>query len=332
MKSPSIVLFLKIILVLIVSWVLVHFLAAFGLFLALILPLLVIFSNNYNFCPYCRLKRSTHSGQNCPFKHLLYSFGFILVFTFVSIGLVFLESRVLFQIGFPPTPKTAFFVIPPKGQYRLGEIFPLEIEIAGIKVPINAIQADLGFDPRKLEVVDVSTQDSFANIFIQKEINNEAGWIRLTGGLPNPGFFAEKGLFGTVFLKGTSPGIVQIEFLPSSLVLANDGRGTNVLKEFINVSYLILPDRLNPEEEEAQKQLTFKTETVLGEKSENTQMRFYQEKRILGAQTEKEAIKEAHSGLFHFLLKILESFNHFILSAWVSTVVFPYQTLINLIK
>lgn len=91
----------------------------------------------------------------------------------------------------------------------------MKIDITSIKVPINAVQADIGFEPHKLEVVDVSTEDSFANIFIQKEINNEVGYVRLTGGLPNPGFFADRGVFGTVFFKGISPGIVRIEFLPS---------------------------------------------------------------------------------------------------------------------
>ena len=91
-------------------------------------------------------------------------------------------------------------------------------------MPINAIQADLGFNPEKVEVVDISTQNSFANIFIQKEINNETGYARLTGGLPNPGFFSDRGIFGTVFFRGKQPGVVKIDFLPSSMVLANDGR------------------------------------------------------------------------------------------------------------
>lgn len=244
-----------------------------------------------------------------------------MVFTLISLGLVFLEGQVLFKLGFPPTPKTVSFVVPPKGQYRLGEIFPMKIEIAGIKVPINAVQADLGFDPGKLEVVDISTDDSFANIFIQKEINNEGGYARLTGGLPNPGFFADKGVFGTAFFKGKNPGVAKIEFLPSSMVLANDSKGTNVLKDLSAVSYLILPEKISKEEEEMQKMITLKS-SVLGESVENTQMKFYEEGSVLGAKAEEEIQKKRKFSLTRGFLESLEKVDRFILTIYEKFSVF----------
>jgi hypothetical protein len=190
----------------------------------------------------------------------------------------------------------------------------MKIEIAGIQKPINAVQADIGFQPEKLEVVDVSTQDSFANIFIQKEINNQSGYTRLTGGLPNPGFFADSGLFGTVYFKGKSPGIVQIEFLPSSMVLANDGRGTNALKDLASVSYLILPERITEEEEELQKTITLGS-AVLGEQTQDTQLKFYEEKEILGSQIGEE-IEEKRSGIGQIFLTSLEKLDSLIINFW----------------
>ncbi len=191
----------------------------------------------------------------------------------------------------------------------------MKIEIAGIKIPINAVQADLGFEPEKLEVVDISTEDSFANIFIQKETNNEVGYARLTGGLPNPGFFADRGIFGTIFFKGKIPGIVKIEFLPSSMVLANDGRGTNILKNLASVSYLILPEKISKEEEEMQENVSMKS-VILGEKTEDMQMKFYEEEKILGERVEREIQEKKKFNLINISLDGLEKVDSFVLTLW----------------
>ena len=172
-----------------------------------------------------------------------------------TIILVALASWILINIL--STRQTASFIIPPKGQYKLGEIFSMNIEVDNIKNPINVVQADLKFDPDKIEVVNISTKNSFANIFIQKESNNTKGYVRLTGGLPNPGWHGTNGLFGTVYFKTKQPGLVTIAYLPTSLVLANDGQGTNILKSRPSFSYLILPDKISTEEEKAQTKLLF---------------------------------------------------------------------------
>jgi len=303
--------FFNFIVFLILSWFLVHFLAVFGLFLALAYPFWWLLNLKRFPCFWCRIKKI----KECPFSHSLLDSGLILFFTLISFGLVFAESKILFKMGFPPTPKTVTFVIPLKGQHRLGEIFPMKIEITGIKVPINTVQADLGFNPERLEVVDISTQDSFANIFVQKEINNEAGYARLSGGLPNPGFSSDRGVFGTVYFKGKSPGVSKIEFLPSSMVLTNDGRGTNVLRELAAVSYLILPEKISAEEEKMQENL-ISNSLVLGEKTEQPQMRFYKEEKVLGAQVTGEIEKEKRFSLIKVIFEFLERVDRTILTFW----------------
>ena len=226
------------------------------------------------------------------------------------------ESRLLQKLGFPPTPKTVSFVIPTKGQFRLGEIFPMRIEIVGIKTPINAVQADLSFASSKLEVISVSTDESFANIFVQKEINNAGGYVRLTGGLPNPGFFSDHGIFGTVFFRGKAPGVVQIEYLPSSMVLSNDGRGTNVLKDLASVSYLILPEKISQAEEAMQKNIGQET-NVLGENTDNTQMKFYEENKVLGTSIEQQIQEDESFTLLNNIFDILEKIDRLILNQWI---------------
>jgi len=313
---------------LIASWFLVHILAVLGIFLAIAYPLWWLFAPEKTICFLCRAERE---GSKCPFcrkeirksegtsprslSSAIFNGALILIFSIISAGAVFGEGQLLFKLGFPPTAKTASFFIPSKGQYRLSEIFPMKIEINNIKNPINAVQADIGFEPQKVEVVDITTNDSFANIFIQKEINNEGGWARLTGGLPNPGFFADHGVFGTVFFRGITPGLVKIEFLSSSLVLSNDGRGTNILKDLPSVSYLILPEKISEEEEKEQKNLISQA-NVLGESTNSAQMKFYEEGSVLGAKVGQEIKEKQKFSLSKILLGRLEKVDRIVLEFW----------------
>ncbi len=191
----------------------------------------------------------------------------------------------------------------------------MKIEITGIGVPINAVRADLGFDAVKLEAVDVSTDGSFANIFVQKEISNKKGYVRLTGGLPNPGFTSGNGVFGTVFFKGKSAGLATIEYLPTSLVLANDGRGSDVLEDLGSVSYLILPERISEEEAKVQKSAGIKS-NVLGENINGVQIKFYEENSVLEAKT-GEGIQELKSlNILGTLANVLLQIDRFVLQLW----------------
>lgn len=329
-KSPNI---LKLFLIPFGAWVLVHLVAVFGIFVAAIYPIWWLLSTtklapclycyfktdkDYFTCPVCR--RRYENGQliyRNPWVSISRNLLLIMVFTLISISLVYVEARLLFCLGFPPTAKTVSFVIPSQSQYRLGEIFPMKIEIVGIKTPINVVQTDLSFNPDKVRIVDISTRDSFANTFIQKEINNDIGYARLTGGLPNPGFYSSHGFFGTVYFQGQSPGLVKIDFLPISMVLANDGRGTNVLAEIESASYLITPERIDKQEEELQKGLIPDSQ-ILGTEDDITQLKFYQEEQILGTRSGEQIDELKKFNLLNFLSNILEAIDRFTLDLWGS--------------
>jgi hypothetical protein len=329
MKSPFLIFLGRLTFSLIFSFVLVHLLSFLGIFLAIAYPILWLVYPKWMPCLLCRALKE---GKRCPFcrqavrkaegigpkslRSTLYNGLLILVISLICLGVVLGEYKLVFQ-PLSSAPRTVAFVIPSKASYRLEEIFPMKIEITGLKVPVNAIQADIGFDARRLEIVDIATKDSFATIFIQKEINNKIGYARLSGGLPNPGFSGESGVFGTIYFKGKSSGLAKVEFLPSSLVLANNGRGSNVLREFATVYYLILPERISAREQELQK-AAIKPE-VLGETTEETQLKFYEEERVLGNGDFLPAVsarpkKEFNLGLT--FLTTLERIDQFILKFW----------------
>jgi len=283
------------------SWLLVHVMALTGVFIGAAYLIVWLFAPKKTTCFFCRAR---DKGEKCgvckriigeaihpkTISSALINAIVIFLFSVISVGIVYTENLIIDKTGFSLTQKTVEFVIPDEGQYRLGEIFPMKIEIIGIEKPINVVQADLGFNPNQVEVVSISTDESFANIFIQEEINNESGYIRLTGGLSNPGFFSNHGVFGTVLFRGKVPGLTKVRFLATSMILANDGKGTNVIKELAESSYLILPEKLSEKEEVLQSKLLAEKSQFLEESVEirEPQMKFYQGDSVLGAFTKSE--------------------------------------------
>lgn len=318
--------------IVVLSWLLIHILGVFGIFLAIAYPIWWFFAPRQTPCFLCRTKgentpcmfcrRTSHGGNKNPTNiiSVLANSFVIILFTAISLTVIFAESKALTVFGFPMIHKTATFTIPERGQFRIGEIFPMKLEIAGIETPINTVQADIGFDPNRLEVVDIRTDESFAQVFIQKEINNQSGYARLTGGIPSPGFKEKSGFFGTVYFKGRTAGLTNIHFLPSSLVLANDGAGTNILKSLASASYVIKPERVTLEEEELQTEAMLTTE-VLGADEKKSQLTFFEETDVLGITDDKEFnIHENQHSILHASLVWLEKFDSMVLRKYAELV------------
>lgn len=236
------------------SWVLIHFLAIFGVFLALALPLLHLVFYPHILCFWCRLKGGTHS-----LKHSLIDSGLILILTLISLPIVYFEYQLITKVTTPvQIAQVAQFMIPSKSQHPVGEVFALKIELMNIPSSINVAQADLSFDPSIVEVVDITTEGSFASFFVQKEFDNQKGYLRVSGGVPNPGYRNPSGLLATAYLKGLKPGAIELKYLESSLVLANDGRGTNLLADFPTIPFIITPNQ--PGDSPAPNDLTIKNQ------------------------------------------------------------------------
>lgn len=225
---------------LIASFILVHFLAIFGLFLALALPVLHLFFYPHIFCFWCRISKKNHN-----FRHSLIDSLLITVLTFFSIGVVYLEYTLITHNLNPELPLIASFTIPTKNQYTVGDVITVPIELTNIPAAINVFQADLSFDPQLIQVINLSTDSTFAKFFVQKEFDNSKGYVRFSGGVPNPGYQNSSGLIGTVFFRATNVGATELSYLDSSLVLANDGRGTNLLSDYPKIPLIILPKDQN---------------------------------------------------------------------------------------
>lgn len=97
----------------------------------------------------------------------------------------------------------------------------------------------------------------------------------MTGGLPSPGYNGDNGHFATIYFQSKEAGIFDIQFLPSSLVLENDGNGTNVLKSYPKTSYLVKPEYVTDTERELQSTILSLNNDVLGVDTTKNQMLFF---------------------------------------------------------
>lgn len=322
---------IKFILFVVGSYFLVHILGIFGIFLVVAYPIWCLVSIRKVPCFYCGTKKT---GEVCPAcklsvgesrrypktvrSVLLNTLSIFIVFL-LSLGTVALEARALRALGFYQVAKTVSFAIPTKGVYRLGEVFPMEITLADVKTPINTVQADLGFDPTILEVEAISTEGSFAKIFVQKEIQNETGFARISGGLPNPGVSCTECHFASVIFKTKKPGTAVVEYLPSSVVLANDGRGTSVVKSLGSTAFIVLPEKVDSSQI-SQQEVYLQTK-VLGLETEETenQIHLYKgkvlaENNIDEVDSKKQTFKM--SDWFKKILLSLERFDSLVVGFW----------------
>jgi hypothetical protein len=343
MILPGLTILFKIVSVTLSSWLLIHILAAFGVFLAVAYPIWWFITPTKIICLECRVRKGLNwcnfcqhkieNGQVYP-KNLRSTFlnsFLILIFTIVSFSIVYAEAKLLARVNAQINNRTASFTIPGNMTYKIGETFPFSIDIEGIRTAINTVQVDISFDPEVLEAVNISTHNSFAKVFIEREIYNDIGFVRLTGGLPNPGYKQEKGSFGTIYFRGKSPGITEIQFLPTSVILANDGRGTNVLGSLTTTPVLILTEPISDEERAKEAEIIIDP-IVLGEAAEGTQLHLYSESRdnrILGLKADGDAVllEDQSPTFFQGVLNFIHKIDDFIIDAWRSVVSAVYSTI-----
>jgi uncharacterized protein YkwD len=94
---------------------------------------------------------------------------------------------------------------------------------------INTIMAKLEYRTDELELIEVNNNNSKFSIFLQSK-DDENGKINLIALQPFPGVKGNSNIIDLSF-KPLKKGKTEIKILKDSKVLANDGYGTNVLKE-----------------------------------------------------------------------------------------------------
>ena len=159
-------------------------------------------------------------------------------FTLKSIGL--LAASVLFLLFFSAQAAFAasLSLSPGTGVYQANGTFSVRVLVNTQGQPVNAAEGTISFNPRELSVVSVSRSSSIFNLWVtEPTYSNSAGTISFSGGLPS-GYTGSAGNIMNITFRAAGAGTAKVSFSNGS-VLANDGRGTNILTAMNGGNYTI---------------------------------------------------------------------------------------------
>lgn len=121
------------------------------------------------------------------------------------------------------------FLSPSSSSYFQNKSFSVTVYVSSDKQSLNAVSGNLTFPNDKLEVVSVSKSGSIFNFWVQEpSFSNASGKISFEGVVLNPGFQGNSGKLISINFKTKKSGSAKVAFSAAS-VLANDGKGTNIL-------------------------------------------------------------------------------------------------------
>ncbi len=130
---------------------------------------------------------------------------------------------------------------PQSGTYFSGRSFSVSVVVSSPNQAMNAVQAEISFPPAELEVLSVSETNSIINLWVQNPtFSNQDGTIDFGGVAVSPGFQGNNGNIVTIQFEAKNTGSAPLSFISGS-VLANDGKGTNILSSMGSANFIITP-------------------------------------------------------------------------------------------
>lgn len=140
------------------------------------------------------------------------------------------------------------FLSPVSGTFLVGGTFDVSVILDTKGVAVNTVEVELSFPPDKLQIASPSVGKSLIELWPAPPVfSNREGKIYFVGGIPSPGIVTSQGVVLTLTFRVVSPGNAEIRFGEKTSVLANDGRGTDILGQKPSVFYrLSIPSPQGP--------------------------------------------------------------------------------------
>lgn len=155
-----------------------------------------------------------------------------------SVGL----ALFLFSVGLalPGAAKAAsLYFSPSSASYTVGQTFSLGVYVTSADQAMNAASGVISFPTDKLEITSLSKSGSIFSLWVQElSFSNSVGTINFEGIVLNPGFTGSAGKVITLNFKTKAVGSATVNFNSGS-VLANDGKGTNILSSLGKATFNI---------------------------------------------------------------------------------------------
>jgi len=184
-----------------------------------------------------KIKKSFKLLVACP---VVKSAGFILLGVVFSFALCFLSSASV------RAANGSLYLSPSSGTYTVGNSFSVLVRVNTGGVAINAAQGTLVFPPDKLSVISISKSGSIFSLWTSEpSYSNSSGTINFGGGIPNPGYAGSTGKIITITFRARVSGVASVNW-SSGAVLANDGKGTNILVNMSGGNYTLSPTMVIP--------------------------------------------------------------------------------------
>lgn len=163
-------------------------------------------------------------------KHSKFIFDLFLVLFFL-VGFCLLSSSSVQAAN--------LYISPSSGSYLIGDQFSVGIYVSSTGQAMNAASGALSFSPDKLGVLSVSKNGTIFTVWTQEpSFSNSSGIINFEGIVVNPGFTGSAGKIITIILKAKAAGDTSVNFSAGS-VLANDGKGTNILADMNGANFYL---------------------------------------------------------------------------------------------
>lgn len=130
---------------------------------------------------------------------------------------------------------------PQSGIYLAGRSFSVSVVVSSPNEAMNAVQGEVSFPTSELEVLSVSEANSIINLWVQNPtFSNQNGTINFGGVAVNPGYEGSSGNIITIQFEAKNSGSAPLSFISGS-VLANDGKGTNILTSMEGADFTVTP-------------------------------------------------------------------------------------------
>lgn len=160
----------------------------------------------------------------------------------VIIAALILLPHYLTERAFHPQSGAAqIYLAEPPTNIHPGQTFDLEVRMSSRTRSVNAAQFQLVFNPAILEVLTMTTTESFCSFYAANSFDTIKGEVEVACGTPNPGFTGDS-VLAKITMRANTAGETSLTLNPDkTMVLANDGKGTNLVKDLDPYSLVITP-------------------------------------------------------------------------------------------
>jgi hypothetical protein len=129
------------------------------------------------------------------------------------------------------------YILPSSKDLNVGDNLNVIVYVDSIDQTMNAVSFKISYPEDLLKFVSLSKTGTIINLWVQ-EPKGGNGEVLAEGVVLNPGFAGTRGKILNITFKALNSGKADISFV-SGAVLANDGFGTNILKNMKGGSYNI---------------------------------------------------------------------------------------------